>query len=54
MSTPECRKDCDVYKDWQKMECDIVDIQMENSKLRAENKEIKEELEKRRKNEKML
>ena len=24
MSTPECRKDCDVYADWQKMEGDTA------------------------------
>ena len=50
-STPECRKDCDVYEDWQQLEAERTIVSrnaglvMDNGKLQAKNKRLKEALE---------
>ncbi len=36
MSTAECRKDCDVFEDWQKMEADNADLVITVTKLQAQ------------------
>lgn len=41
MSTPECRKDCDVYADWQKMEGDTAGHLLDIARLQTKNKGLK-------------
>jgi len=43
-STKECRKDCDVYKDWQQIEADNVGLVLANSKFQAENERLKDKI----------
>ena len=40
MSTPECRKGCDVYEDWQKMEAQHTELVHENCELKDENERL--------------
>ena len=42
-STPECRKDCDVYNDWCQLEAGIADVLLENAKLRVDKLEVIED-----------
>ncbi len=45
-STPECRKDCDVYEEWQQFEADNADLIMQLHALRW--RKVSEELPEKR------
>jgi len=44
-SNPECRKDCDVYDQWQELELNNAILITENFKLKAENERLRTAIE---------
>lgn len=44
-STQECRKDCDVFEDWKKMEDSNVGLVLDKTRLEAEFEHLKQDFE---------